>query len=213
MSCYFLDCRLIADLEAQTDKGTDPAPLADPEHELDEVLLRYGVLQRTCVDRLVACISVELLYDLPRFLVPAPQAARGRARFANPVVKQGELGVERLRRRTVRPGLHEFGVRGEALWGVYAPEVRRVDNRLPLDALYVVESLGDRAARDRHKHGLGVRDVSALSPDPPPLVARPLPEIREPATDVASADYCDLHLTRASLELLAQLAAISMMPP
>jgi hypothetical protein len=46
-------------------------PLADPTQELDEVLLRRGVLKRTCVDRLVACISVELLDDLPGLLVPS----------------------------------------------------------------------------------------------------------------------------------------------
>src|SRR5215204_6584216 len=86
--------------------------------------------------------------------------------------------------------------------GVYTPEIRRVDNRLPLNALHVVEGLSDRAARDRHDHGLGVRDVTALLPDPRQLVARPLPEIREPATDVASAKHCDLHCTPSSLQSL-----------
>src|SRR5215213_2923164 len=177
-------------------------PLADRGHELEEVLLRCGVLQRTCVYRLVAYISVQLLDNLPRLLVAAPQVARCRARFTDPIVEHCEVDVERLRRRTVRPRLHVFGVRGEARWGLHAPEVRRVDNRLPLEALYVVEGLGDRAARDRHEHGLGLRAVTALSPDPPHhLVARPLPEIREPATDVAPANHSDLHFAPSPLQI------------
>src|SRR5215216_1994992 len=110
----------------------------DREHELEEVLLQRGVLERPCVDWLKACISVELLDNLPGFLVAAPQVARCRARFANPIVERCKVGVERLRRRTVCSGLHEFGVRGEALWGIYAYEIRRVDNRLALHAPHVV---------------------------------------------------------------------------
>src|SRR5215204_5900055 len=182
--------------------------LADPHDELDEALLRCGVLQRTRVDRLVACISVELLDNLPRLLIPAPQIARPRASFDKPVVERGEVGVERLRRRTVRPRLHVFGVGGEALWGLHAHEVRRIDNRFALEPSHVVEGLGDRAARDRHEYDLGVRDVPALSSDPPQLVARPLPEIREPATDVPSTDHCDLHPAPSTLQPLAQLARI-----
>jgi hypothetical protein len=48
-----------------------PSSLANPEGELEEVLLRCGVLKSTGVDRLVACISVELLDDLPGLLVPS----------------------------------------------------------------------------------------------------------------------------------------------
>src|SRR5215211_5240320 len=176
--------------------------LADPDDELEEVLLYRGVLKRTRVDRLVACISGELLDVLPCLLVPAPQIARRRARFAKTIVERGEVDVERLRRRSVRPRLHIFGVRGEVLWGLHAHKVRRVDNRFALDAPHVVEGLGDRTARNCHKHDLGVRDVPALSPDPPHLVACPLPEIREPATNVAPADHCDLHLTPSSLRSL-----------
>src|SRR3712207_8435633 len=47
--------------------------------------------------------------------------------FANPIVERCEVGVERLRRRTVRPRLHEFGVRGEAFRGIRAHKVRRVN--------------------------------------------------------------------------------------
>src|SRR5215218_5360763 len=118
-------------------ESAQPSPV-DGEHELEEVLLQRGVLERPWVDRLVACISVELLDYLPGFLVAAPQVARCRARFANPTVERCKVGVERLRRRAVRSGLHEFGVRGEALRGIHAYEVRRVDNRLPLYALHVV---------------------------------------------------------------------------
>src|SRR5918994_936848 len=155
-----VDCRLRVDQEALSDNRTGPSPLADPEHKLDKVLLRCGVLKRTCVDRLVACISVQLLDNLTCLLIAAPQVARGRARLANPIVERGEVDVERLRRRTVRPRLHEFGVRREAFWGVHTPEIRRVEDRLPLNALHVVEGLADSAARDRHDHRLYVRDVT-----------------------------------------------------
>ena len=37
---------------------------------------------------------------------------------------------------------------------------------------------------DRHDHGFGVGNVTALSPDPRHLVARPLLEISERATDM-----------------------------
>src|SRR5215213_11818842 len=203
---FLLDCRLRADQEAQSDRRRGASPLADPRGELDEGLLRCGVLKRPCVERFVACISVQLLDDLPRLLVAAPHIARCRASFVNLLVERGEVGVKRLRRRTVRPRLHVFGVRGEACRGVDAPEVRRIDNRLALEALHIVEGLGDRAARDRHEHDLSLRDVAALSPDPSHVVARPLPEIREPAPDVSSANDCNLHLTLSSLQLLAQLA-------
>src|SRR5829696_1559528 len=113
-------------------------PLGDPHDELKEALLRCGVLKRTCVDRLVARFSVELLDNLPRLLVAAPQIARPRARLANPVVDRGEVGVERLRRRSVGPRLHVFGVGGEALWGLHAHEVCRVDNRFALESLHGV---------------------------------------------------------------------------
>ena len=46
--------------------------------------------------------------------------------------------------------------------------------------------------RDRHEYGLSLRDVATLSPDPPYLVARLLPETRKPPTDVASTDHSDL---------------------
>jgi hypothetical protein len=90
--------------------------LVDRKHELEAVLLRCGVLQRSCVDRLVACISVQLLDDLPRLLVAATQIAWRRARFANPLVERCEVDVERLRRRTVSPGIHEFGVGSRNRW-------------------------------------------------------------------------------------------------
>src|SRR3954465_10239967 len=77
--------------------------LVDREHKLEEVLLCCGVLQRTCVDWLVARISVQLLDNLPRLLISAPQVARCRACFANPIVERCKVDVERLRRRTVRP--------------------------------------------------------------------------------------------------------------
>src|SRR5215218_4495607 len=77
-----------------------PSPV-DRKYELEEVLLQRGVLKRSCVDRLKACISVELLDNLPRLLVAAPQVARCRARLANPIVKRCEVGVERLRCRAV----------------------------------------------------------------------------------------------------------------
>src|SRR5918995_3531185 len=73
-----VDCRLRVDQEALSDNRTGPSPLADPEHKLDEVLLRCGVLKRTCVDRLVGCISVQLLDNLTCLLLAAPQVARGR---------------------------------------------------------------------------------------------------------------------------------------
>jgi hypothetical protein len=41
-------------------------------------------------------------------------------------------------------------------------------------------------------------------------VARPLPEIREPTTDVAPTEYCDLHPTPSfALRSLAQGVIIS----
>jgi hypothetical protein len=89
-----LDCRLRVDQEALSDTGMSPAPLVDPEHKLDEVLLRCGVLKRTCLDRLVARSSVQLLDNLTCLLIAAPQVARGRARFANPIVERGEVDVE-----------------------------------------------------------------------------------------------------------------------
>src|SRR5215204_560625 len=58
------------------------------------------------------------------------------------------------------------------------------------------------SAMDRHDHGIGIRDATALSPDPRHLVARPLPEISERATDIASAYHCDLHRTPSSLQSL-----------
>ena len=130
--------------------------LVDPEHKLEEVLLRCSVLKRACVDRLVARISVQLLGNLTCLFVAAPQVARCRARFANPILERGEVDVERLSRRTVCPRLHEFGVRGEARWGVYTSEISRVDNRLALQALHIVKGLGDPAARDCYDHGLDV---------------------------------------------------------
>src|SRR5215207_7280637 len=56
--------------------------LIDPKYELEKVLLHCGVLERTRVDRLVARISVQLLDNLPRLLLAAPQVARCRADFA-----------------------------------------------------------------------------------------------------------------------------------
>ena len=88
------------------------------------------------------------------------------------------------------PRLHEFGVRREALWGVHAQQIRRVNNCLALQALHVVKGLADSAAMDRHDHGFGVQDVTVLSPDPRQLVARPLLEISERATDIAIAYHC-----------------------
>src|SRR5215213_1864071 len=59
-----------------------PQPsLVDCKFELEEVLLQRSVRERTRVDRLVACISVELLGSMPRLLVTAPQIARCQARF------------------------------------------------------------------------------------------------------------------------------------
>src|SRR5215218_5254938 len=177
--------------------------LDHPEHKLEEVLVRCGILKRSRVDRLVSRISVQLLDNPTCLLVPAPQVARCRARFANPIVERGEVDIERLRRRTVRPRLHEFGVRREALWGVYTHKVCRIDNRLLLNALHVVEGLGDRPARYRPEHGLGVGDVSALSPYPCHFVASPLPQTSEPATPATSPGHdhlrepprCSVHQT------------------
>ena len=96
-----LGCRLRVDQEALTDTGMGPFLLADPIHEsTGEVFLRRGVLKRTCVDRLGARISVQLLDHLTCLLIATPQVARCRARFANPVVGHSEVGVERLSRRT-----------------------------------------------------------------------------------------------------------------
>src|SRR5919112_5993993 len=174
-------------------------PPADPHGQMDEVLLRGGILKRTRVNRLVARISVQLLDHLTCLLIAAPHVTWCRVCFPNSVVECGEVGVERLDRRAVRPGLQEFGVRGEARRRVHAPEVCRVDYRLLLNALHVIEGVGDRVARYRHDHSLGVGDVPALSPDSRYLVARPLPEIREPAPDIASAKHCDLHYYTPSL--------------
>src|SRR5918997_1323500 len=174
---------------------------------MDEALLRRGILKRSRVDRLVARISVQLLHNLTCLLIATPHVAWSRGCFANPVVECGEVCVERLRRRAVRPRLHEFSIRREALWGGHTQEIRRVDNRLPLEALHFVEGLGDRCSRDRHEHGFGLRNVSAVSAYPRHLVARFLPEIGESATDTASANHCELHVTpSSSLGSLAQLA-------
>jgi hypothetical protein len=62
-----------------------------------------------------------------------------------------------------------------------------------LNALYVVEGLGDRLAGNGQQHGLGIRDVTTLSTDPGDLVARHLPRVREAAPDVALADHRDPH--------------------
>jgi hypothetical protein len=63
---------------------------------------------------------------------------------------------------------------------------------------------------DRHDHGFVVRDAIALSPDPRYLVARPLPEISERATDIASSTYhCDLYFaSSSSLGSRVQLLAV-----
>src|SRR5687768_7152049 len=82
------------------EESAQPSPV-DRELEPEEALLQRGVLERTCVERLEACISVELLDNLPCLLIAAPQVARGRARFANPTVERCEVGVEGLRRRAV----------------------------------------------------------------------------------------------------------------
>ena len=96
-----LGCRLRAGQEALSDTGMGPSPLADPMHEsTGEVFLRRGVLKRTCVDRLGARISVQLLDHLTCLLIATPQVARCRARFTNPIVGHSEVGVERLSRRT-----------------------------------------------------------------------------------------------------------------
>src|SRR5215207_9816613 len=97
-----LGCRLRAGQEALSYTGKVPfLLLADPMHEsTGEVFLRRGVLKRTCVDRLGARISVQLLDHLTCLLIATPQVARCRARFANPVVGHSEVGVERLSRRT-----------------------------------------------------------------------------------------------------------------
>src|SRR5215218_8636838 len=70
------------------------------EESTGEVFLRRGVLRRTCVDRFIARISVQLLDHLTCLLNAAPQVARCRARLTNPVVGHSEVGVERLSRRT-----------------------------------------------------------------------------------------------------------------
>src|SRR3712207_3631012 len=187
------------------EESAQPSPV-DREHEPNEALLQRGVLERACVHRLVARISDELLDDLPRLLVTAPQVARRRARFAEAIVERCEVGVERLRRRTVRPRLHEFRVRREAPRRLCAHEVRRVDHRFTSDAMHFVEVLGDRAAGDRYEHSLCLGDVTALSSDPRYLVARSLPEIREPTADVAFADHSDLHRAPSSSGWLARMA-------
>src|SRR5918998_5914339 len=74
-------------------ESAQPSPV-DRKREPEEVLLQRGVLERTCIHRLVACISVELLHNLPPLLVTAPQIARCRARFADPIVERCEVGVE-----------------------------------------------------------------------------------------------------------------------
>src|SRR5947209_19822154 len=90
------------------------AALADREHDVDEALERGGVVEPAGVDRLVAGVAVQLLDDLARLVVAAPEVARGRARFAEPVVERREVDVERLRRRPVGPRLDELGARREA---------------------------------------------------------------------------------------------------
>src|SRR5215218_6535613 len=202
-----LGCRLRVDQEALSDTAMDPSPLADPIHEsTGEVFLRRGVLKRTCVDRLVARISVQLLDHLTCLLIAAPQVARCRARFANPVVGHSEVGVERLSRRTGCASSSRMRRLTRGPLEAHAQQIRRVDNRLPLKALHVVKGLADSAAMDRHDHGFGVRDVPALSPGPRHLVARPLPEISERATAIAIAYHCHVHFTScSSLESRAQL--------
>src|SRR5919106_2550655 len=135
-------------------------PPADPHGQMDEVLLRGGILKRSRVNRLVARISVQLLDNLTCLLIAAPHVTWCRVCFPNSVVECGEVGVERLHRRAVRPRLHEFSVRREALWGGHTQEIRRVDNRLPIESLHVVEGFGNHSARDRHEHGFGLRNVS-----------------------------------------------------
>ena len=96
-----LGCRLRVDQEALSDTGMGSFLLADPiEESTGEVFLRRGVLKRTCVDRFIARISVQLLDHLTCLLNAAPQVARCRARLTNPVVGHSEVGVERLSRRT-----------------------------------------------------------------------------------------------------------------
>ena len=73
---------------------------------------------------------------------------------------------------------------------------KRLETRLK-----IVEGLGDRTAGKRHEHGLGVREVTALSPGSPHLAACALPEIREPATDVAPTNHCDLHFAPSPLQI------------
>src|SRR5215218_11252389 len=82
-----LGCRLRVDQEALSDTGVGPSPLDDPLHEsTGEVFLRRGVLKRTCVDRFIVRISVQLLDHLACLLIATPQVARCRARFTNPIV-------------------------------------------------------------------------------------------------------------------------------
>jgi hypothetical protein len=106
--------------------------------------------------------------------------------------------LERLSRRTGCASSSRIRHSTRSPLAAHAQQIRRVDNRLALQALHVVKGLADSAAMDRHDHGFGVRDVPALSPDPPHLLARPLLEISERATDIAIAYHGDLHFTSSS---------------
>src|SRR4051794_38831014 len=167
--------------------------LVDREDERQERLLLAGVLERPGVDRLVAGVAVELLDQLARLVVAAPEVARCRVGVGDPVVDAREVDVERLGRGAVRPRLHVLGVRGEAAGRIRTDQVGGVDHRLPVDALHPVERLGHRSARDCEQHRLGVGDVAALAADPRDVVTGLLPEIGESPADVALAHHRDLH--------------------
>src|SRR5207302_4020263 len=82
------------------------------EDNLDHTLLQRGVLDRPCVHGVVTGIAVQLLDNLARLGVTAPQITRPGPCLAEPRIQQREIGVERLRGRAVRLRLHELRVGG-----------------------------------------------------------------------------------------------------
>jgi len=71
-------------------------------------------------------------------------------------------------------------------------QVRRVDQDLAFEAADAPERVVDRPGRNRQQDGVRARDVPAVLADPLDLVPGLLPEIGEPASDVAPADRRDL---------------------
>src|SRR5205807_7550496 len=97
-----------------------------------------------------------------------------------------------LRGRPADDRLHLLGERLELLIAA-AERIRRVDCRLPFDAAYLPERVGDRARRHRHEQDVGAGRVAAVAAELLHLVARIPPEPGEPAADVSSADHGDVH--------------------